>query len=122
MIAAVAAGSALGGVLRYAVGEALATTDPRAFPWGTFTVNLLGCLLAGALAAWSHHLGATTRLFLAVGFCGGFTTFSAFSVETMRLLDSGSGLRAATYVLASVVAGTAAAAAGFVVARSAVHR
>lgn len=101
----VAAGSAIGGVARYLVGLSLA---PRAgaFPVGTLAVNIAGCFLIGVFA---RLLGdpngsgsSATWLFLAVGLCGGFTTFSAFGLDVVRLAHAGAHARAAVYVGASL--------------------
>lgn len=114
-IAAVAAGSALGGVARYLVGIAL-TSQPGSFPLGTFTVNIVGGFLLGVfvrvLAAAGIAPASTASLFLTVGICGGFTTFSAFSLDAVRLVEHGAGLRAVVYVAGSVALGIAAVLAG----------
>jgi CrcB protein len=84
----VAVGGAAGSVLRYAAGQALGPARPGAFPWHTFAVNVAGSLLLGLVVALvprddPHHL----RALLAVGFCGGLTTFSTFGYETVSLLQ-----------------------------------
>jgi len=91
----VALGGAIGAVLRYLTGLAVA------FPFGTLSVNVLGSFLIGLLWIW---LADRTVLmpFLMVGVLGGFTTFSAFSLDTVRLVESGAIMSAAFYVLASV--------------------
>lgn len=85
----VALGGAAGSLLRYAAGQALGSARPGAFPWHTFAVNVAGSLLLGVVVALvprddPHHL----RALLAVGFCGGLTTFSTFGYETVSLLQS----------------------------------
>ena len=85
----VALGGAAGSLLRYAAGEALGPPRPGAFPWHTFAVNVAGSLLLGIVVALvprddPHHL----RALLAIGFCGGLTTFSTFGYETVSLLQS----------------------------------
>ena len=85
----VALGGAAGSLLRYGAGQALGPARPGAFPWHTFAVNVAGSLLLGAIVALvprddPHHL----RALLAVGFCGGLTTFSTFGYETVSLLQS----------------------------------
>ena len=85
----VALGGAAGSLLRYAAGQALRPARPGAFPWPTFAVNVAGSLLLGLVVALvprddPHHL----RALLAVGFCGGLTTFSTFGYETITLLQS----------------------------------
>jgi CrcB protein len=108
----VALGGALGSVLRFKIGAAiLHHTETAQFPYGTFTVNVLGCLIAGLLAGLGEHfefLTADVRLFLFTGFLGGFTTFSAFGVETIALIERGEWSVAAAYVLLSVACGLAA--------------
>jgi CrcB protein len=99
----IAVGGAAGSVLRYLIGGAVQHLSPRGFPIGTLSVNVLGCLLIGILAR--HFLNVQTaasmRVFLIVGFCGGFTTFSAFSHETVALVEGGEYTRAAAYVVLS---------------------
>ncbi|HYR09437.1 MAG TPA: fluoride efflux transporter CrcB [Longimicrobium sp.] len=85
----VALGGAAGSLLRYAAGQALGPPRPGAFPWHTFAVNVAGSLLLGLVVALvprddAHHL----RALLAVGFCGGLTTFSTFGYETVSLLQA----------------------------------
>ena len=113
----VALGSALGGVCRYLVS--LALNAPKGFPWGTFAVNVAGALAIGLLSGWlakGEH-AAAVRLFAVVGFCGGFTTFSTFSNEAFRMLESAQWAQAAAYVLGSMSAGLAAVALGYFVSR-----
>jgi fluoride exporter len=98
-------GGAIGAGFRHLVGVvALARFGPG-FPWGTLFVNLAGGLLIGLLAGWFARSGANEqmRLFLAVGILGGFTTFSAFSLETWLMLERGQLGLAASYAAASVV-------------------
>ena len=108
----VALGGAIGSVLRYGTGAlVLHHVGTAHFPWGTFTVNVLGCAIAGLLGGLGEHfnfLTADVRLFLFSGFLGGFTTFSAFGVETIALVERGELALAATYVLLSVACGLAA--------------
>lgn len=112
----VAMGGALGSVARYKLsGWVLHHTLDWRFPAGTFVVNVLGCLVAGVLAglAEKHHLlSAEVRLLLFTGVLGGFTTFSAFGLETMFLLKRGDWPVAAANVVVSVLAGLAALAVG----------
>lgn len=107
----VAVGGGLGAVARYALsGWILPFTVQQKFPWPTFAVNLLGCLIAGllfALAAKHDVLSPNLRLFLFTGLLGGFTTFSAFGLETAHLLKRGDVGVAAAYVLFSVLCGVA---------------
>lgn len=109
---AVAAGGALGSALRYALsGIALAGSVWCGFPLGTLAVNAAGSLLIGVVLG-AELPAAATRL-LAVGFCGGFTTFSTFSADTLRLLRAGSWGPAATYAALSIAVCLACTAAGW---------
>ena len=112
--AAAALGGALGALARWAVSEGL-PHSPGGWPWSTLLVNLTGCLLLGVLVAavFARHPGSRwLRPFLGTGVLGGYTTFSAFSVDAVRLADAGAWAPAVGYVLASVVGGVLAAAAG----------
>ncbi len=102
----VAAGGALGSMARYGLGAAALRLAPGAsWPVGTFTANLIGGLLMGLLAGWlalkSGAEGETIRLFAAVGVLGGFTTFSAFSLETATMIERRDWGLAAAYALSS---------------------
>ncbi|MFK7955231.1 MAG: fluoride efflux transporter CrcB [Lysobacterales bacterium] len=104
----VAFGSALGGAARYAAGLALPTGSDSRLPWSTLAVNIVGAFLIGLVAAGSGPDGRWVmnenfRLFLMVGVLGGFTTFSAYSLQTLDLLQSGQLERAAVYALGSVL-------------------
>jgi CrcB protein len=111
---AVAVGSALGGMARYGVGLAVARVVGNAFPWGTLLINVLGSFVIGFYSALTAPSGpmpgsATARVFVMVGICGGFTTFSSFSLQTADLLAAGELVAAASYIVSSValcVAGT----------------
>jgi fluoride exporter len=97
-------GGAVGAAARYHLGGAIGRSS--VYPWGTLWVNVLGGLLMGALMA--RAPGETARLLLGVGVLGGFTTFSAFSLETVMLLQRGSAGAALGYVAASVLGACAA--------------
>ncbi len=97
----VLAGSALGGLARYWLAIAVAAWLGPAFPWGTLLINVGGSFLIGLAGAASP--APTTRAFVMVGLCGGFTTFSSFSLQTLDLLQSGRPLPALAYVAASVL-------------------
>jgi|SRR5687768_2212970 len=99
----IAVGGAAGSVLRYLLGGAVQHLSPRGFPIGTLSVNVLGCLLIGIFARLFLNMqtAASMRALLVVGFCGGFTTFSAFSHETVSLVEGGEYTRAGAYVLLS---------------------
>lgn len=121
-LALVAAGGALGAAARYGAGAAALRWLGPGWPWGTLAVNAAGGLLmgvlAGALSARAHG-GEALRLFLGVGLLGGFTTFSAFSLETAAMIERREWTAAGAYVLASVVLSVAAVFAGLWLARRA---
>ena len=114
-------GGGLGSALRFAVGRLAQSWLPLGFPWGTLLVNLVGSLAIGALWGWwaerSIGPGAGTQLFLIPGLLGGFTTFSAFSLDAVLLWQKGETVTAAVYVLASVMLAIAGAAVGLVAVR-----
>jgi CrcB protein len=120
---AVAAGGAIGASLRFAFGRWAAAALGRDFPWGTLGVNVIGSFVMGlAAAAMMERLpGAWGRYapFLMTGVLGGFTTFSAFSLDALYLIERGAGLRAAAYVAASVIGSIAALVAGLALGRAA---
>jgi len=99
----VALGGALGATARYGVGQASLALGLAAFPWATFVVNTTGGLAMGALAGWLGEGGQALRLLLGVGVLGGFTTFSAFSLDTIRLIEANQTGAALAYVLGSVI-------------------
>lgn len=107
---AVFVGGGAGSVLRYSLGLLLRRGDGL-FPWGTFTANVLGCFLIGLFYAWSSRfqLTAEVRLMLTTGLCGGFTTFSTFSYESLQLFQQGHYLLFFTYIVASLLLGLLAA-------------
>jgi CrcB protein len=108
----VAMGGAIGAAARYALSSWLLPYSLSSkFPWPTFAVNVLGCLMAGVLMAVMSKYEWNTpgvRLFLLTGVLGGFTTFSAFGLETFELIKRGEPAMALLYVAASVLAGVAA--------------
>ncbi len=106
-------GGALGSMLRYGASVLL---NHKWFPWATLAVNILGCFVIGVVFALSirqEPLAGSWKLFLASGLCGGFTTFSAFSLENMGLLQSGKYGAAMAYTAASILLGIAATFAGY---------
>jgi CrcB protein len=116
MIWYVAAGSALGGVLRFLMVPWAQRFFAPGFPGGTLAVNVAGSLLIGLVLRLATEPGVIppeTRVFLTVGVCGGFTTFSAFSAENMELMQSGQWGRAMIYISASLILCVAAAALGW---------
>jgi fluoride exporter len=118
-ILAIAGAGAVGSVSRYLLGVYVQRSTHLAFPIGTLVVNVLGSLLIGLLAG--HFMNDESlpvlKSALMVGFCGGFTTFSAFSLETFGLLAGGEYAKAAGYVLASVALCLLATGAGFAISR-----
>lgn len=98
----VALGGALGSAARYGVGLAAARLFGLGFPWGTLVVNALGGLAMGVLFVRIGPEQESLRLLLGVGVLGGFTTFSAFSIESLRLMEQGPA-PAALYIAASLV-------------------
>lgn len=118
-------GGALGTLARYLTGRLAGQMMPgAAWPWGTFAVNLIGGFAMGLLAGWLARgdavAGEPVRLFVGVGLLGGFTTFSAFSLETMLMIERGQAVVALSYVLASVAGAVGALALGLNLMRSAV--
>jgi CrcB protein len=117
----VASGGALGAVGRYWTGRLMLHPFGSAWPWGTLTVNIVGGLLMGLVVGWGAFrsgLGQGPTLFLTTGVLGGFTTFSAFSLEVMGMIERGAWAQAALYALASVVLAVAALAAGLTLVRA----
>ncbi|MFE7192748.1 fluoride efflux transporter CrcB [Kitasatospora sp. NPDC057541] len=110
----VVAGAMVGAPLRYLTDRAVQSRHDSVFPWGTFVVNVSGCLILGlvtgavAVGAASSHV----QLLLGTGLCGALTTYSTFSYETLRLTGSGAGRYALANVAGSIAAGLAAAYAG----------
>jgi CrcB protein len=105
---AVALGAAVGANLRYALGVWAALRLGSGWPFGTFAINVLGCLLIGALltlAATRLPLAEPLRLLLVTGFLGGFTTFSTFGYESFALISAGNWPGALVYLVGSVLAG-----------------
>lgn len=121
----VALGGGLGALGRFQLGRVVthAAGPNTGFPWGTLSANVIGSLAMGLLVGWLARYGGAgsenVRLFLGVGLLGGFTTFSAFSLEMIVLIDRGSPGLAILYVGASVVAGLAALYLGLVAMRGA---
>lgn len=107
----VAAGAAVGAPLRWLTDRAVGARFSNRFPWGTLSVNLVGCFVLGFVLAAAT---APLVLLLGTGFCGAFTTFSSFSFETVRLLEGGLRRYAACNVALSVLVGSALAALGWV--------
>jgi CrcB protein len=101
-------GAGIGGALRHGVNVGCARLCGTSFPWGTLTVNVVGSFLMGVIAAWlafkaGEEWSQPLRLFLTTGILGGFTTFSAFSLDAVLIWERGQAGLAAAYVIASVV-------------------
>lgn len=114
-------GGAIGAGLRFQVGRVTMRAFGPAFPWGTLIVNISGGLLIGLLAgtlARVGHANEPWRLFLGVGVLGGFTTFSAFSLETFGMIERGQYALAAAYIVASVAGALAGLAGGILFLRA----
>lgn len=102
------AGGFIGTCLRYLTGKLLHTATPAAFPWGTFAVNVAGCLLIGifyGLAERHHPISPALNVFLITGLCGGLTTFSSFADDLWLQLDGRHFLLFALYLLSSIALG-----------------
>jgi CrcB protein len=120
MLLYVALGSAIGGVSRYLLGGLIQRLLDTTFPAGTLLVNISGSFLLGAILRYAIDtptLSPEVRALLTIGFCGGYTTFSTFSYETVALLEDGEWTRAGLYVGASVLLSLVGTFLGFAVAR-----
>jgi len=103
----IAVGSALGGMARYWLSGAIAALVGETFPWGTLIVNITGSLVIGLFATLTgpdgrFFVGSVPRLFVMVGICGGYTTFSSFSLQTLNLMNEGEWFRAGGNIVLSV--------------------
>lgn len=110
-------GGAAGSMLRFFTGMLVARFHTGNFPLGTFLINVIGCFIMGlVMARIMATPNDTLKFLLATGFCGGYTTFSAFSYENLELLNSGHTAIAVVYISASIVAGVVAVWAGSLIA------
>ncbi len=116
-------GAGIGGALRHGVNVGCARMCGTAFPWGTLTVNVVGSFIMGAIAAWlaakaGEGWSQPLRLFLTTGILGGFTTFSAFSLDAVLIWERGQAGLSLAYVTASVILSIAGLVAGLALVRS----
>lgn len=113
-------GAAVGAPLRYLTDRAVQRRHDTIFPWGTFSVNMIGSLILGAVigAARAGAAPQEVQLGLGVGFCGALTTYSTLSYETLRLAEDGARFFAAANVVASIVAGLGAAFVGAAISQA----
>ncbi|MFI5614027.1 fluoride efflux transporter CrcB [Amycolatopsis sp. NPDC051903] len=109
----VIAGAVVGAPLRYLTDRFVQARHGSPFPWGTFVVNLTGCLILGGLAGAGSALPTAVSLLAGTGFCGALTTYSTFGYETVRLFERRAYWPAVANVVLSVVAGVGAAAIGY---------
>ncbi|MCH0562308.1 MULTISPECIES: fluoride efflux transporter CrcB [unclassified Streptomyces] len=116
----VVVGGMAGAPLRYLTDRAVQSRHDSVFPWGTFAVNVTGCLLLGLVtgAAVAGATGSHLRLLLGTGLCGALSTYSTFSYETLRLTETGARFYAVLNVAASIAAGLGAAFLGVTLARA----
>jgi CrcB protein len=120
-LVAVGTGGMIGAIVRYQVGRWVSHHMHSGFPWGTFLINVTGSFIIGlflTLITERFTVRATTRLFVATGFLGAYTTFSTFSFETVTLLQRGKSIEALAYVTASLLIGCLAAVAGIAAANA----
>ena len=114
-------GGGLGAALRYGLNIGVPRVLGTAFPWATLIINIVGCFAMGLIAAWfilRPNLASEWRLFLATGILGGFTTFSAFSLDFAQLFERGDTGQAFAYATASVVISILACFAGLMLVRA----
>lgn len=120
----IALGSAIGGLARYWIGGLVQRVHGGPYPLGTLVINVTGSLLIGLLLRYSLDSGAVSpeiRGFLTIGICGGYTTFSTFSWETVALIEDGDWRRATLYIGASVLLSLLGTVAGIALARQILH-
>ena len=113
-------GGFLGSIARYFTALILTRHFPSSFPYGTFAANIIGCLIIGIVFGLSERFNWLTpewRIFLTTGFCGGFTTFSSFAYENIRLLQKGDYLIFASYSISSFAIGLLAVFIGLILTK-----
>jgi len=112
-------GSGLGGLIRFGLGKWINSWHNSNFPFGTFVVNILACLVLGFVVGLADNrqlISTESKLFWVIGFCGGFSTFSTFSNETLTLYQSGNHIVNITYIVTSVIVCLVATYFGFALA------
>jgi CrcB protein len=114
-------GAMVGAPLRYLTDRTVQVRHDTVFPWGTFSVNIFGCLVLGGLSGAGLSLPAPWLALLGTGFCGALTTYSTFSYETYKLVEQRSYFYAALNVVVSVIAGLGAALVGYALVGSLVN-
>lgn len=116
----IGSGGFFGSIVRYLAQSWINQSTQSSFPWGTFFINILGSLLIGIVYAISDKMDVFSqqfRLFFAIGFCGGFTTFSSFAMEKLSLINSGQFLQMFIYLALSVIVGVIMVWLGFFIIR-----
>jgi CrcB protein len=99
-------GGGLGSVIRFSLNKWISSLHTQHFPWGTLTINVAACLVLGVVVGLADHkqiISPLVRLFWIVGFCGGFSTFSTFSNETLELIQNGFTASSLIYIATSVL-------------------
>ncbi len=105
----------LGSVMRFSLGKWIASFNNTYFPYGTLAINIIACFMVGLVISLADHrqlISPSTKVFLTIGFCGGFSTFSTFSAETISLMQNGFYLSTVVYVASSLLLCIAATYAG----------
>jgi CrcB protein len=116
----VAIGSCIGGVSRFLCQQFIQKHFPSSIPFGTLSVNIIGCFIIGViygLANKNNILSPELRIFIATGFCGGYTTFSSFAYENISLIQEGEFYYTGVYILLSLIIGFAAVYAGILITK-----
>jgi CrcB protein len=116
----VGSGGFLGSICRFLSSRYIQSSFPSAFPFGTFFVNISGCLLIGLIYGFSEKnslFNSGWKMFLTIGFCGGFTTFSTFANENLALLRDGAYFHFAVYTVLSVILGIGATFTGVIITK-----